>query len=258
MTAWNPTQYLRFGDERIRPALDLLTRVSLDALDSPHVIYDLGCGTGAVTAMLKDRWPEARVTGVDSSQAMLDRARNLGVDIHWLKRDLNEWEPEAPADLLYSNAVLHWLDSHETFFPRLLSGLKPGGVLAVQMPYNFSAPSHTLIAETVRNGPWRENLEPHLREQPVLDPSAYYDILSPHTTALDLWETTYLHVLQGDDPVVEWTKGSILGPLLELLDGADVQAFLEAYRAPIGEAYPRQRDGKTVLPFKRLFLVARK
>ena len=253
MTAWNPTQYLRFGDERIRPALDLLTRVSLDA---PRTIYDLGCGTGAITAMLKERWPEAQVTGVDSSQAMLDRARTLEADIHWLERDLNEWEPEAPADLLYSNAVLHWLDSHETLFPRLLSGLKSGGVLAVQMPHNFSAPSHTLIAETVRNGPWREALEPHLREQPVLNTTAYYDILSPHTAALDLWETTYLHVLPGEDSVVKWTKGSILGPLLERLDAADVPAFLEAYRRPIGEAYPRRGDGKTVLPFKRLFLVA--
>ena len=253
MTAWNPTQYLQFGDERIRPALDLLTRISLDA---PRTIYDLGCGTGAVTALLKERWPEAQVIGVDSSQAMLDRARRLETDIHWLERDLNDWEPEAPADLLYSNAVLHWLDSHETLFPRLLSGLKPGGVLAVQMPHNFSAPSHTLIAETVRNGPWREDLEPHLREQPVLTTSAYYDILSPHTVALDLWETTYTHVLQGEDPVVEWTKGSILGPLLDRLDGAEVQAFLEAYRGPIGEAYPRREDGKTVLPFKRLFIVA--
>ena len=124
MTAWNPTQYLQFGDERIRPALDLLTRISLDA---PQVIYDLGCGTGAVTAMLKERWPEAQVTGVDSSQAMLDRARTLEADVHWLERDLNDWEPEVLADLLYSNAVLHWLNSHETLFPRLLSGLKPGG-----------------------------------------------------------------------------------------------------------------------------------
>jgi trans-aconitate 2-methyltransferase len=253
MTAWNPTQYLRFGDERVRPALDLLSRISLDA---PKVIYDLGCGTGAVTAMLKERWPEARVTGVDSSQAMLDRARTLEADVDWLERDLNEWEPEAPADLLYSNAVLHWLDSHETLFPRLLSGLKTGGVLAVQMPYNFSAPSHTLIAETVRNGPWRGNLEPHLREQPVLDTTAYYDILGPHTSNLDIWETTYLHVLQGEDPVVEWTKGSILGPLLELLDGEQVPVFLDSYRAPIGKAYPQQGDGKTLLPFKRLFLVA--
>jgi len=253
MTAWDPAQYLRFGGERIRPALDLLTRIPLE---SPGVIYDLGCGTGSVTEMLKERWPEADVTGVDSSQAMLERARTLEADINWLEKDLNEWEPETPADLLYSNAVMHWLDGHDTLFPRLISALKPGGVLAVQMPHNFSAPSHTLIAATVRHGPWRDELEPHLREQPVQDSPAYYDILSPHTTAIDIWETTYLHVLQGEDPVVEWTKGSILGPLLEHLGESDTQAFLEAYRRPIGEAYPRRKDGKTVLPFKRLFIVA--
>lgn len=253
MTAWDPARYLRFGGERIRPALDLLTRIPLEA---PRVIYDLGCGTGAVTAMLKERWPEADVTGVDSSRAMLDRARTIEADIHWLEKDLNEWEPETPAGLLYSNAVLHWLDGHDTLLPRLISALKPGGVLAVQMPHNFSAPSHTLIADTVRNGPWRDDLEPHLREQPVLDSPGYYDILSPHTTTIDIWETTYLHVLQGEDPVVEWTKGSILGPLLEQLGESDSQAFLKAYRGPIGDAYPRRKDGKTVLPFKRLFIVA--
>ncbi|PKB83340.1 MAG: trans-aconitate 2-methyltransferase [SAR202 cluster bacterium Io17-Chloro-G9] len=256
MTTWNPTQYLRFGDERIRPALDLLTRIYLDAFEGTQTVYDLGCGTGAVTAMMKERWPDARVTGVDSSPAMLDRARKLDADVHWLERDLNEWKPEEPASLLYSNAVLHWLDDHETLFPQLMSALKPGGVLAVQMPHNFSAPSHTLIAETVRNGAWREELEPEFREQPVLEPWEYYDILSPHATTLDLWETTYLHVLQGEDPVVEWTKGSILGPILDRLDEAGVQAFLDAYRRPVGQAYPQRGDGKTVLPFKRLFLIA--
>ena len=134
--------------------------------------------------------------------------------------------------------------------------LKPGGVLAVQMPHNFSAPTHALIAETARAGPWREQLQPELREQPVLDSSAYYDILSGHAARLNFWETTYLHVLQGDDPVVEWTKGSILGPLLALLDETDKEAFLKAYREPISKAYVRRGDGSTLLPFRRLFLIA--
>jgi len=253
MSAWNPTQYLRFGNERLQPALDLLSRIPLE---DPAVIYDLGCGTGTVTSFLKERWPGAKVTGIDSSGTMLERAGALDAEVTWQKSDLKHWSPETSADLLYSNAVLHWLDDHEALFPRLMQGLNHGGVLAVQLPHNFSAPTHALIAKTARAGPWRELLEPELREQPVLESSAYYDILSPHAARLDFWETTYLHVLQGDDPVVEWTKGSILGPLLALLDEPDKEAFLKAYREPISKAYVRRGDGTTLLPFRRLFLIA--
>ena len=253
MPIWDPTQYLRFGDERLRPALDLLTRIPLEV---PKVIYDLGCGPGTVTVLLKERWPEAQVTGVDSSAAMLQRARALDASIAWQEGDLSTWEPDTPADLLFSNAVMHWLDGHESLFSRLLTRLKPGGVLAVQMPNNFAATTHTAIAETVRGGPWQQRLEPHLRERPVLDASVYYDILSPRTASLDLWETTYFHVLEGENPVVEWTKGSALRPFLDQLEEAEAQAFLEAYGARIREAYPQQKDGKTVLPFKRLFFIA--
>ena len=255
MVTWNPAQYLRFGDERIRPALDLLARIPLEAPDS---VYDLGCGTGTVTALIKARWPSAAVTGVDSSETMLARARSLDADVFWQSGDLNSWRPESPADLLYSNAVLHWLDDHRQLFPRLLDGLKPGGVLAVQVPQNFSAPTHTLIAKTVRGGPWRASLEPELREQPVLQPSQYYDLLSRLTASLDIWETTYTHVLEGNDPVVEWTKGSILQPLLERLEAAQAEAFLDVYRRDVSQAYPPGTDGKTLLPFKRLFIIATK
>ena len=253
MSTWNPTQYLRFGNERLQPALDLLARIPLE---DPDIVYDLGCGTGAATGFLKERWPGARVTGIDSSETMLKRASASKAEITWQQRNLNYWNPDHPVDLLYSNAVLHWLDDHETLFPRLMQGLKPGGVLAVQMPHNFSAPTHALIAETARAGPWREILEQELREHPVLDSAAYYDILSPHAARLDFWETTYLHVLQGEDPGVEWTKGSILGPLLALLDEAGKEAFLKAYREPISKAYARRGDGSTLLPFRRLFLIA--
>ncbi len=253
MSTWNPTQYLRFGNERLQPALDLLARIPLE---DPSIIYDLGCGTGIVTSFLKERWPGATVTGIDSSETMLERASALDAKVTWQQQNLNGWNPKIPADLLYSNAVLHWLDDHDELFPRLMTGLNPGGVLAVQMPQNFSAPTHELIAKTARAGPWREVLEPELREHPVLDFSAYYDILSPHATRLDFWEITYLHVLQGDDPVVEWTKGSILGPLLALLNDGDKEAFLQSYRELISKAYVRRADGSTLLPFRRLFLIA--
>jgi trans-aconitate 2-methyltransferase len=253
MHVWDPSQYLRFGDDRLRQALDLLSRVQLNA---PTVAYDLGCGSGTSTVILKERWPEAEVIGIDSSTSMLDRARALDVEITWREGDLTTWEPDVPCELLFSNAVFQWLDDHGPIFQRLLSGLSPGGILAVQMPGNYSAPTHTAIAETAREGPWHDRLEPELREFPVHDLSIYYDILRPHTTSIDLWETTYAHVLEGDNPVVEWFKGSALRPLLDLLDEAEGLAFLKAYGARIAQAYPQSSDGKTVMPFKRLFFVA--
>ena len=255
MTAWNPAQYLRFGNERLRPAIDLIGRILFEA---PRVVYDLGCGTGSGTVMLKERWPQADVTGVDASNTMLERTRSLDARVSWQQADLNTWEPRTPPDLLFSNAALHWLDHHDVLFPRLFSMLAPGGVLAVQLPHNFSAPSHTTIAETVRSGPWRDRLEPHLREAPVLDGHAYYDLLNSQGAKLDMWETTYYHVLTGADPVVEWTKGSILTPLLPLLDEAERESFLGGYRDRVGRAYLQRNDGKTVLPFRRLFIIASK
>ncbi|MCH7713209.1 MAG: methyltransferase domain-containing protein [Chloroflexi bacterium] len=255
MANWNPSQYLRFGNERLQPVIDLIGRIPLE---SPRVIYDLGCGTGSGTVILKERWPGARVTGVDSSEAMLEKTRTLEAGVFWQHSDLNAWEPSAPADLLFSNAVFHWLDDHHALFPRLMTKLAPGGVLAVQMPLNWGAPTHRLIAETVRGGPWRERLEPQLREFPVLEGQEYYDLLSGQASSIDMWETTYYHILEGQDPVVEWTKGSILRPLLDLLEEPEAGTFLEMYRSQIAQAYPQRPDGKTVLPFRRLFFMATK
>ncbi|PKB64477.1 MAG: trans-aconitate 2-methyltransferase [SAR202 cluster bacterium Io17-Chloro-G2] len=255
MTSWNPSQYLRFGNERLQPVIDLIGRIPLE---SPGVIYDLGCGTGSGTVILKERWPGAQVTGVDSSESMLERTRTLEADVSWQHSDLNVWEPAAPADLIFSNAVFHWLDDHHALFPRLMSKLAPGGILAVQMPLNWRAPTHRLIAETVRGGPWRGRLEPHLREFPVLEGQKYYDLLSGQASSIDMWETTYYHILEGQDPVVEWTKGSILRPLLDLLEEPEAATFLEMYRSRIAQAYPQQADAKTVLPFRRLFFMAAK
>ena len=253
MPTWDPSLYLQFGDQRLRPAVDLLSRIPLE---SPEAVYDLGCGTGTATVMLKQRWPEARVTGLDGSDAMLERAREAEAQIDWQWVDLETWEPAAPADLLFSNAVFHWVDGHETLFPRLLSFLKPGGVLAIQMPSNFRAPSHTSITATIRSGPWRDQLEPHLREFPVAESSEYYGILSPHAVSVDVWETVYLHILSGDNPVAEWTKGTALRPYLDRLDDLQAQSFLEQYGALIREAYPQRADGTTLLSFKRVFLLA--
>ena len=168
--AWDPAQYLKFAGPRLRPALDLLQRIAVEA---PDVVYDLGAGAGNVTRLIAARWPEAQVVGVDSSAEMLARAavENPGIapGIEWQRADLASWRPSRPADVIYSNAALHWLDNHDTLLVALLDGLKPGGVLAVQMPRNFGAPSHTSITETALDGPWRPVLEPLLRPSPVAD-----------------------------------------------------------------------------------------
>jgi trans-aconitate 2-methyltransferase len=252
--AWDPAQYLKFADHRLRPAVDLLNRLDLD---HPEEIYDLGAGAGNVTRLLKERWPAARVTGVDDSEAMLAKAAATAPSIAWRQADLATWRPTQPADLIYSNAALHWLPGHERVFPALLGGLASGGVLAVQMPRNFGARSHTAISEAALAGPWRATLEPLLRPAPVADPDFYYGVLAPRVAALDIWETEYLQVLEGRDPVKEWTKGTWLKPLLDALAEPERSRFETSYAALVAQAYPPRADGRTLFPFRRLFIVAR-
>jgi trans-aconitate 2-methyltransferase len=250
---WDPAQYLAFGDHRLRPALDLIQRVPLDQVN--HIV-DLGCGAGNVTRALRDRWPAAAVTGVDSSEAMLARARQTAADVEWHLADLAEWEPRAPVDLLFSNAALQWLDGHDRLFPRLASMVASGGVLAVQMPRNFSEPSHTSIYETAREPRWRDRLERLIRPEPTKPGEYYRDLLVPHARAIDIWETVYLQVLDGENPVAEFVKGSWLPPFLEALTIDERAAFEAAYRRRVQAAYTPRADGKTLFPFRRLFVVA--
>src|SRR5216684_6467078 len=178
--AWDPSQYLKFAGQRLRPAIDLLNRIDVE---EPGEIYDLGAGAGNVTQLLKARWPKARITGVDESKEMLVKAAAAAPEITWERADLATWRPPRPADVIYSNAALHWLDSHERLFPALFSSVAPGGVLAVQLPRNFSAVSHTSISEAARSGPWRAKLEPLLRPAPVAEPAFYYGLLAPHAAS---------------------------------------------------------------------------
>ncbi len=253
--SWNPAQYLKFAAPRLRPALDLLARLDLAA---PRRIVDLGCGTGSIARLLAERWPGAEVTGVDGSPAMLAEARAAAPSLRWVEADLGAWRPDAPPDLLFSNAALHWLPDPAALFGRLFDALAPGGVLAVQMPRNFAAPSHTAIEATVHDGPWRDTLQPLLRPSPVAEPAWYFDLLAPRAASLDLWETEYLQVLTGADPVKEWTKGTWLAPFLAALAPADAAAFEAAYAARVRAAYPTRADGRTLFPFRRLFIVARR
>jgi trans-aconitate 2-methyltransferase len=253
--SWNPEQYLKFSQPRLRPALDLLARIPGD---DPGSVYDLGCGAGNVTAILAQRWPRASLVGVDSSAAMLARAARALPQVRWLQQSLAEWQPERPAQVIYSNAALHWLPDHAQLLPSLVGRLAPGGVLAVQMPRNFAAPSHTLIATTVRAGPWRSKLEPLLRPAPVAEPADYHAWLAPLAASLDIWESEYLQVLTGKDPVKEWTKGTWLTQFLEQLDAAEAGAFEADYAQRLRMAYPPLSDGSTLFPFRRLFFVLRR
>lgn len=253
MSDWNPAQYLRFADERLRPALDLLARVPLSR---PHHVLDLGCGPGNVTAILKSRFADAEVLGIDGSPAMLTRARAAAPDCQFQQADIAHWQPTMVPDLIYSNAALHWLPEHASLFPRLLSLLAPGGVLAVQMPTMQDAPFRTLQATIASAGPWA----PHLRDvavlRRILPPEQYWDLVRPHATDLDIWTTTYLHALHGKDPVVEWASGTSLRPFLDALPADLRAAFRQAYADAVRPHYPPRVDGTTLQPFQRLFLVA--
>jgi trans-aconitate 2-methyltransferase len=253
--SWNPQSYLAFADHRTRPAMDLLARVPLHKAEW---VSDLGCGPGNSTRLLVDRWPTARVLGIDSSSDMLASARRSGIAATWIEADIATWAPDCVLDLIYSNAALHWVGDHGALLPRLLGCVRPGGVLAVQMPRNFEAPSHALLRATAESGPWADRVAGVLDWRPVAAPEWYYDLLAPHAGILDLWEMEYLHVLDGDDPVLRWTRGTALRPIMQALDREDRAAFEAAYAARLRAAYPRRADGRTLFPFRRLFIVAQR
>ena len=253
--SWDPAQYLKFAGERMRPAVDLLARIPAAA---PGTVVDLGCGAGNLAPLLLGRWPRAALTGVDSSPEMLAQARKVYPQAQFIQADIGAWRPARPVDVLFSNAALHWLDGHERLFPALLEAVAPGGWLAVQMPRNFGAPSHTSIIEAIEQGPWRARLEPHLRRDPVAAPGHYWRLLQHRCTALEIWETEYLQVLAGDNPVAEYTKGTWLKQFLDRLQEPERSAFEADYRRRVLAWYPPEADGRTLFPFRRLFLVARR
>ena len=252
--SWDPDLYHRFATERLRPSADLLARIPLAA---PAAIVDLGCGAGESTALLAGRWPEAEITALDNSPRTLARARASGVAARWVEADLTDWSPPAPPALIYSNAVFHWLDDHEPLLLRLLGLLAPGGVLAVQMPLNHAAPSHRCVAETIAAGRWRERLTPLWRERPVGEPETYRNGLQGSAASIEIWETTYHHVLDGDNPVAEWVRATTLSPLLAALEPSTADAFYADCAGRLARAYPTRADGTTILAFRRLFILAR-
>ena len=257
--AWDPAVYLEFADERLRPGFDLLGRVG-DLPPGP--IFELGCGTGVHTRAIASRWSDRTVAGIDSSAEMLAQAGASPSPITWVQADIKSWSAPEKAALIFTNATLQWLDDHETLFPHLMRQLVPGGVLAVQMPRNFDAPSHVLMRETAGEQPWAARLAPLLRHDPVARPEIYYDLLIGLAAGgIDLWETEYLHILsgpeKGESAVLAWVRGTALRPLLAPLDAAEQGEFAKRYDAKLHRVYPRRANGKTLFPFRRLFLVAR-
>lgn len=250
--AWDPDHYLRFADHRARPGVELLARVRHE---DPAVVVDLGCGPGNLTALLAQRWPQARVIGVDSSVEMIEAACTDHPDLEWIVADIASWEPDQPIDVLYSNATLHWLDDHAGLFPRLRSWLNPSdGTAAIQMPDNWRAPTHRVPAEVLDDGTWPQAAVDALMRDRLSAPEDYRRWLQP--ASLDQWRTTYYQELAGPDAVWNWVTGSVLRPVLAALDDHERNRFAAECKQRYAEAYPHDADGNVLLPFSRLFMVA--
>ncbi|MDE2182702.1 MAG: trans-aconitate 2-methyltransferase [Alphaproteobacteria bacterium] len=253
--AWDPGAYLSFGSERTRPALELLDRV---LVDKPSIVVDLGCGPGNSTALLAARWRDAWIEGVDSSPEMLSEARLTVPGVQWTEADIAQWRPRESPHVIFSNAVLQWVADHADLLPRLMSYVARGGALAFQVPCNFGEPSHVIVRDIARHGPWAGALDAVREKGDVLAAADYYDILEPQASHLDIWETTYLQVLDGEDAVFRWVSGTSLRPLLQALDGTQREAFRDECKRRLATAYRQRPSGRTLFPFRRLFVVARR
>lgn len=258
-TMWDPGQYSHYADERSRPFYDLIGRTQHD---DPAEVVDLGCGPGNLTAVLAQRWPHARVLGIDNSQEMLLAASSFsnGEQIRFEAGDVRTWHPASQVDVIVSNATLQWVPEHVDILATLYSFLRPGGWFAFQVPGNFTHPSHAILAELRLSPRWRERVGAEAsRHLAVCEPSEYADRLGNLGAVVDAWETTYLHLLSGPDPVLEWVKGTGLRPVLAALtDPAAQSEFLSLYAARLREAYPVNSRGITPFPFRRIFVVAQR
>jgi trans-aconitate 2-methyltransferase len=249
MPTWNANQYLKFAGERTRPCRDLVTAIDLPA---PQRVIDLGCGPGNSTAVLSGRWPEAQMTGLDNSEAMIEAARREQPQNRWIAQGISEWATEETGhyDLVFSNAALHWLPDHATLYPKLLGRVASGGALAVQIPSGSDSFANRLMHELTPASMRVQSWHTH-------KPAFYYDALAPHAARLDIWETEYQHVMSSAEAIVEWYKGTGLRPFLEAFGTEhERQNFLAEYTKRIREAYPEQPAGKVLFPFRRLFMVA--
>jgi trans-aconitate 2-methyltransferase len=253
--SWSARQYSSFEKERTRPVRDLLNAV--ETTDVKRAI-DLGCGPGNSTEVLAHRFPAAEVSGLDSSADMIEAARKRLPGLRFDLGGIATWDAVGPFDVILANAVLQWLPDHEALMPRLIRKLADGGALAVQIPDNLEEPAHRLMRHVAAAGPWARKLTDAAGARTPRQGAAwYYSLLRSHAGRVDVWMTTYHHVLTGGtDAVMEWFKGSGLRPFLAPLDAAETVGFLAEYRQALAEAYPLLADGSVLLPFPRLFIVA--
>ena len=248
---WDAAQYLRFGGERARPFFDLIAQVGAE---DPRYVADLGCGPGTLTAMLARRWPQARIVGVDNSPEMIAAAKADFASDEFVLGDVRDWEPERPPDVLVCNAVLQWIPDHHDLLVRWAGLLAPGGWLAFQLPGNFDQPSHVIVREMAGSPRWRDLLQDAELNRQAGDPQEYAELLARPGYEVDAWETSYLHILQGENPVLEWTKGTTLRPVLSALDDEQAAGFLREYGQRLRQAYDHRSFG-TMFPFRRVFTV---
>jgi trans-aconitate 2-methyltransferase len=254
MADWSAEQYLKFEDERTRPARDLLAQIPI--ADARKVV-DIGCGPGNSTELLARRWPQATVIGIDTSADMLRQARERLPKQTFVEANVAHWVPQEKTDVLFANAIFQWVPGHLKQLQRLLVALPPGGVLAVQMPDNLDEPSHVLMREVAQQGPWREKLVEKARARDTLPaPGVYYDALGPLCTRLEIWHTIYNHVLKDAAAIVEWVKGTGLRPFVDPLEAPERKQYFAEYTARIAASYLPQADGKVLLRFPRMFIVA--
>lgn len=254
---WNPAQYLRFADHRSRPFFDLVGRIGADA---PRRVVDLGCGPGALTTTLAERWPGAEVVGLDSSSEMIEAAadQDPGHRVRFELADIETWQPSSTDDVVVTNAALQWVPDHRRLMSRWLEALPGGAWFAMQVPGSAVLPSHRILRDMALSEEWRDRLGQVTRPvESVGEAADYLALLLEAGFEADAWETTYQQVLPGEDAVLEWVRSTSLRPMLEALGPADATAFEGLYAAALREAYPALPAG-TVYPFRRIFAVGRK
>ena len=252
--AWNAQDYLKFEDERTRPARDLLARVPIEAAER---VIDLGCGPANSTELLVERFGLGAVSGLDSDDDMLEKARARLPFTAFLKADLSTWRPDAPVDLLFANAVFQWVPDHLDVLADLMQTLATGGVVAVQMPDNLGEPSHRAMEETGSDGPWAQAFaDGRVRRRPLPSPATYLERLQPLSSTVEVWHTVYYHPMANAQAIVDWVEGTGLRPYLAAIEPGLRDAFRRAYLTRIDAAYPPMAEGRRLLAFPRLFLMA--
>ena len=256
MLDWNSQLYMKFEPQRTRAARDLLSHI-VDI--APKLLFDIGCGPGNSTELLRNAFPNARIVGVDCSSNMLDVARARVPTAEFLQEDAEFWSPSEKADVIFANATLHFLPNHHRHIERYVANLTPGGCFAVQMPYNMQEASHAAMRMISADGPWADRLVPIAKTRVIVGPpEEYYALLTPSCRSFDVWQTIYFHSLEGPDNIVEWFEGAELQPFLAPLNPHEAKAFLARYREELTKAYAPQPDGRILLRYPRLFFVARK